>query len=237
MSRNRNWKSWVILGVAVAVLATSGGLVMASNMGFKINKALTSGFIGTQSPKALNWISLPYNHPYPNAKNICNAIGVTTNAGNVSQFDVPPALPGSGVLTNFLCGGAGPGFAIDPLNGVRVTIAGAGVPNAVLVGSSNETAQISIVDAFIGNQAPKRYNWRSVPFHTTWLKANDICVTVANATNAVTITRIDSTTGIATNHLCGQGAGGAGNFSLVMGEALRITKAGAGGFLFFPPHF
>jgi hypothetical protein len=227
-----SWKSWVIVGVAVAVMCASGGLLMASNMGFKINKALTSGFLGAQAPKGHNWISLPYTSPYANAKAFCTAAGVATNAGTATIID-----PATGTLTNFLCGGAGPGFTINGAQGLRFTIAGAGVPSAVLVGASNEATQLSILDNFLGAQAPKKYNWVSVPYHTTWVKANDICVTMANATNAVTITRIDASTGGVTNHLCGQGAGGTGNFSLVIGESVRITRAGAGVITFFPPHF
>ena len=51
MARNANWKTWVILGVAAAILIPSGGLVMASNMGFKINKQLYPSFILAQAPK------------------------------------------------------------------------------------------------------------------------------------------------------------------------------------------
>jgi hypothetical protein len=227
-----SWKSWVIVGVALAVMTASSGLLMASNMGFKINKAITNGFLGGSAPKGHNWISLPYNHPYPNAKAVCNALGVVTNAGTATIIDAA-----TGAITNFLCGGAGPGFTVTGTQGLRFTLAGAGVPSAILVGSSNETAQLSILDNFLAAQAPKKYNWISVPYHTTWVKANDICVTLGNATNAVTITRIDAATGGVTNHLCGQGAGGAGNFSLVIGEAVRVTRAGAGVINFFPPHF
>lgn len=242
MARNGNWKTWVILGTAAAVMITSGGLLMASNFGFKINKGITSNFTGATAPKGYNWISLPYSSPYANAKAVCAAAGVTTNAGTLTFTDPP-----SGTNTSFLCGAAGPGFLLTGNSpggilmrtlGLRLTVAGAGIANAVFVGSSDETIQISLLKGFLGNQAPKLYNWISVPYHTTWIKANDICVTVGNATNAVTITRIAGSTGTPTTHLCGQGAAGAGNFSLVVGESVRITWAGAGAAaVFFPPHF
>jgi hypothetical protein len=247
MVRKMSWKSWVIVGVAVAVMAASGGLLMASNMGFKINRAITTGFVGAQAPKGHNWISLPYQHPYTTAKDLCNALGATTVAGTVTQID-----PGTGIATNFTCNNGvtiPPNFTLGtisgnpnkPYLGVRFTCGGtcmgAAVNSGILVGSSNEATQIVVQDAFLGAQAPKRYNFISVPLHTTWVTANDICITLNNLTAAVTITRYNASNGVLTNHVCNQGPGGLSNFSLVIGEAVRITRAGAGVITISPPHF
>jgi hypothetical protein len=229
-----SWKSWVIVGVAVAVMCASGGLLMASNMGFKINKALFSPFSTLNSPKNVNWISLPYNHPYPNAKAFCNAIGSVSAAQSLTQLD-----PATGTFaTNFTCNGAGPGFTIDPLKAVRYVSSLAAIPNAIFVGASNESSQLTFLAPFATTTSPKNANWFSVPYHCTWAKANDVCVTVGNLTNAVSVIRLDPVSGSFTTHTCGSGPGGAFNFSLVIGEAIQVRKSTAGNLgPFFPPHF
>ena len=65
MVSKMSWKSWVVLGAAVALFVASGGLLMASNMGFKINKALSNGNV-TNSNKGVNFVSIPFNNPYVN---------------------------------------------------------------------------------------------------------------------------------------------------------------------------
>ena len=158
MVSKMSWKSWVVLGAAVALFVASGGLLMASNMGFKINKALSNGNVAN-SNKGVNWVSVPFNNPYTNYRGLCQAFetqfgqAVTPNV-NVEEID---ASTGAAVnqlclgccpaATPTVCGGAGANCNATlvrnaGLPGVRIRITGttASSPtNIVLVGSSIET--------------------------------------------------------------------------------------------------
>jgi hypothetical protein len=89
MVSKANWKTWVILGVAVAVFATSAGVVVASNMGYKINKGLQNGF-AAPGPKGDNWLSIPYNSPYTNSRLLCDAI--FPGAGVIGRLNGPTGV-------------------------------------------------------------------------------------------------------------------------------------------------
>jgi len=234
MSRKMNWKSWAILGLAVAVLAASGTLVMASNMGFKINKQLYNSYVLAQSPKRLNWISLPYTSPYNNMKALCNAMGTSSFTVTVYQLN-----PVTGIGSQMPCGLSLPN-PLDPTRGVRVTATGPVDPtNVVMVGSSNETQALpTILGGFILSQAPKKENWISVPYHTTWVVAEDVCVSLGLGMGQGSVIRINgdpAAINIVT-HPCGLVF--ASNFSLVIGESVLIRKNLAGDIAgFLPPHF
>jgi len=236
MVSKSNWKAWVFLGAAVALFVTSGGLVMASNMGFKINKFVQNNQLGL-GPKADNWVSLPFNHPYTTMKALCNAF-VTTAPLRITISTLAPA---TGIFTNFNCLGAGGAAPAGPA-GVRVRVVGT-IPaespsNVVLVGSSNETQPWpTIFGGFLG-LGPKGDNWISIPYHTTFLKANEICAHLGLGLTAGTVSRIDATSGAFTNFACGGAVGGATNFTLVIGESYRVRKNSAGNVVgSLPPHF
>jgi hypothetical protein len=242
MSRQMNWKSWVVLGLAAAVLATSGGLVTASNFGFKINKVFYPNFNQIQAPKRVNWISLPYNSPYTNAKLLCNALG--SSAAGTTIFQLNPST-GAGLTSPspYPCS-FNTVSALDSTRGVRVQSSGTTPVNAVLVGSSNESqAMPTILSGFNLTAAPKKDNWISVPYHTTWVKAEDVCVTIGitgvnpNTGNVIRVNG-DPTTGSNTvSHPCGNTT--INNFSLVIGEAVDVRKNQAGTDVVgkLPPHF
>jgi len=87
MARNVNWKTGVVLVLAVGIIASAGGLLMASNMGFKINKQIFVG-VATAAPKRDNWISIPYNHPYSaNAKALCTAMGLSQLGSSIRRVN------------------------------------------------------------------------------------------------------------------------------------------------------
>jgi len=71
-----------------------------------------------------------------------------------------------------------------------------------------------------------------VPYHTTWVKANDICVTLGATliNSAVSVARIDPA-GNTTTFGCGSSATLAANFNLVIGEGVRVLKTNTT----FPP--
>jgi hypothetical protein len=262
MVSKRSWKAWVVLGVAVAVFVTSGGFLMASNMGFKINKGLSRGNVGNTNI-GVNWISLPYNNPFVTFRGLCaafvaqNAFVFPTpgpGAVNVEQILISEPPFASGTARNVTClsccltaacvSGAG-GNCDQPLvqdasgggiHGVRVRITGTTSPNSptniVMVGSSAETQNSAGLFAPTFTNTNINHNWISVPYHTTWLKANDVCVTLgATLTNsAVAIGRIDPA-GVTTTFNCGASATLTANFGIVIGEGVRVLKTNTT----FPP--
>lgn len=236
MVSKSNWKAWVVLGAAVALFATSGGILMASNMGFKINTALQNGFIAP-GPKGDNWRALPWVSPNTTYTALCNTFAAAgATKANVQLAQVNAA---TGVVTNVNCL-VGSAAAIDPARGVRVRVTGGVAPasptNIVLVGSSNESASFPILQGGFVAPGPKGDNWLGYPYHTTWTKASEVCTTFGYVlASGASIARIDSSTGVTTSHTCGLAAN---NFNLVIGESVRVRKTTAGNTAAtLPPHF
>ena len=262
VSKKMNWKSWVMLGAAVALFVTSGGLLMASNMGFKINKPLTNGHT-TGTLRGFNWTSIPFNNPYNNYRGLCKAfvdqwgtvvaaqvvIGELLNNGspvtqNCFGCCPTPACTGTGVNCNALIKNpdnpqSTPGVQLQ-INGTTL----ASPTNIVLVGSSVEPQNLPTLVCPILTGSNKNNNWISVPYHTTWTAANDVCVSLGTTTlaSAVRISRIDGAGNTFTFN-CGTTLPSPSNFNLVIGEALRITKSSPTTGCVFPtpsvapPHF
>jgi hypothetical protein len=237
-------------------MVTAGGLVMGSNLGFKINKNIFAQFNAGQSPKRNNWVSLPYNHPYTTVTQLCTAIGAPTTGSIIKINPLTGAtanspggctVPTAGNTCGGTCTETGFSFscgttptAIPDLNcissaGLQIRETGGVVSHgAVLVGSSNETKSWPIIrGAFSAGGAPKGDNWVSVPYHSTWVNAQDVCTSLA--VTSVHRINADPAAGAAvSNYTCGAG----GAFSLVIGEGLLVRKTTAGDLTgFLPPHF
>jgi hypothetical protein len=235
MVSKTNWKAWVVLAAAVALFATSGGVLIASNMGFKINTALQNGFVAP-GPKGDNWRALPWVSPNTTYTALCNTFAAAgATKANISLTTINPAT-GTALTVSCAVGNA----TLIPVGGgirVRVTgaVAPASPPNIVLVGSSNETAAFPTIQGGFIAPGPKGDNWLAPPYHTTWTKASEICTTFGLGVGAGNVTRLESTTGAATTHNCGLAAN---NFTLVIGEAIRVRKISAGNIVgTLPPHF
>lgn len=239
MVSKANWKTWVIMGAAVALFVTSGGLLMASNMGFKINMGLQNAF-AAPGPKGDNWRSLPWNGPNSTFTILCNTFAAAgASKGNINVSAVDPTT--GGALGGSCVAAAG---AIPVGRGIRVRVTGLTPPlspnSIVIVGSSNETAAFPSIFGPFAAPGPKGDNWLSIPYHTTWTKAQDICTTfgstVATGLPAgSTITRVDASTGSPISFNCVINTGT--NFSLVIGESVRIRKPNPPIPGIVPPHF
>jgi hypothetical protein len=269
MVSKSSWKAWVVLGAAVALFVTSGGLLMASNMGFKINKALARGNV-TNTNIGVSYVSLPFNNPYVTFRGMCKAFvaqygysNALAIAVNVEQILVNTISNGVARNVNcFACCGdatcvkngnvdcdtalvqAGAGGGPHATR-IRITGTASTSPQSlIMVGSSNEgqktpgLLQPSVTNTNIG------HNWISIPYHTTYLKANDVCAALGATlvNSAIAIGRIDQS-GVTTSFNCGSSATLAVNFSIVIGEGVRVLKTStafppvlpAGGLL--PAHF
>src|SRR4030095_868635 len=186
MLSKTNWKAWLVLGAAVALVLASG-VVMASNVGFKINKGLKTPFLAP-GPAGDNWISLPYNSPYNNFTNLCNAFfaaGAPKANTTISRLDAS-----TGLFTHVSCL-AGSAAPLVPGQGLRARITTVTLPSVILVGSSNEaTAFPTFFGGFIA-PGPKGDNWAGYPYHTTWVKASDVCGSLGLGLGQGTVSRID----------------------------------------------
>lgn len=231
MLKNSRIASFAAIGV-VAALAV-GSLVVASNMGFK------GRFIFKGS--AAQWFSPPYNSPYKTADDLLQAT-CPTAGGRIQrtiasdppgfQFWQGRALGGNGFPENFVLN-AGEGYEVKP------TIPNTEVEDVVLVGSHNpfvalplsqrglpgstETDEVTTPDGFVAN----REYLISVPWHTTYLTAEDLRTDLPGAFRVI---RLEETPGNvafffwAGNPLQG-GFGGNDtppNFALTLGEAYEV---------------
>jgi len=212
------WNSSKLV-VAIAVVfavVLSIGVAQASNMGFKMNRVIQP--LGTPSPKGQNQVALPFKNPYSTAQDVCDALGLSNVApkGKVSYVNAS-----TGTTSSHNCGDAGP-FALTARQGLIVnnnTAAG-----GIVVGShqANPPGTISLIG--LATPAPKGQNRFPVPYHTTAVNAQDLCVDLGlpSPSNGK-IQRIDASSGVTSSHNCGD----AGAFNLVLGEAVIITFTGA----------
>lgn len=220
----------VVLVAAAMVIA--GGVVTASNTGFKMNKPLAQSGAGQIGA---NWTSVPYFNPYGNVGAFCAQTGLITSGtlrDTVADID-----PVTGVTTTVTCGTAGAnGRAIVAGRGLRIrrptTVVG--TTSIIIVGSHNPSQSITVPDAGTGAIGTL---WFSVPYHTTAVTAADLCLSsglTSAGTLRATIARLNASTGVTTTVTCG--TAGAGTLSLVLGEAVAIREPN-GPLSFIPAHF
>lgn len=205
--------SWSKVGAAIAVVAAVAlmiGVAQASNMGFKMNRVIQP--VGTPNPKGHNLVGLPYKNPYNNAQDVCAALGLSNV---VPQGKIIQVNASSGAQASHSCGDANP-FALTPRVGMDITnntLAG-----GILVGSHNANPPGSITIFAKGTPSPKGSNYFPVPWHTTAVNAQDLCVdlTLPATTN---VKGVVPSTGAQPSHNCGD----AGPFALVLGDTYIIT--------------
>lgn len=196
-----------LLTLSLAAVLVAGGLVVASNMGFKFVP-------GMVTPGVDHWLSVPYNNNYSVANDVCNDIGPTATL--VSRFD-----SGTGIRQDWTCPW-GTAFTVTSGEGLFVRVSASTTP--VLVGSHDPNLTIPQAGFTVGVD-----NFLSIPYHTTATVANDICAEVGNAS---LVSRFDTPTQIRQDWTCPWGT----NFTINIGEALGVRVSGANpGFI--PAHY
>jgi hypothetical protein len=229
----RNAKSHLTMAVVLvaATMLIAGGVAVASNTGFKINKplAVVAGLAGQ------NWTSIPFFHPYGNGTGLCAQLGLVSTGvvrGQLLKID-----PVSGAALNVNCGNLAQtnGFTWFAGQGVRIQNGGIGAPtSAIIVGSHNPALSISIPDTGAGNIGTL---WFSVPYHTTWITGADLCNSLGMTSTGVargSVARLNGATGALTPANCGSTQ--ATSLILVLGEAVRLREPN-GPISFVPSHF
>lgn len=230
MLKQKSHFTLAVVLVAAAMLV-AGGVVTASNTGFKINKPLSAPGTGQVGN---NWTSIPYFNPYGNGANLCAQLGLVSTG--ITRANLLKQNASDGTAPSANCGTTQANtFTWDQGQGVRIRNAGTGAPaSAIIVGSHNPALSLTIPDSGVGNIGSF---WFAVPYHTTAITAADLCTSVGLTSTGVargSIGRLNATTGAFTSANCGQAA--ASSLTLVLGEAVRLREPN-GPISFVPSHF
>jgi hypothetical protein len=233
--------------VVAALMLVAGGVAIASNMGFKMNRALIP--VQATPPNSFqgsNWVAIPFNHPYTNGDAFCVAMDlVGTGATYTGRRGTNPASlttldPTTGSFLTRTCGLAAT-MIFRKSEGVQVRqqvqrpgFAGDLVPPAsmIIVGSHDPTFVVSIpnistTNANVGNL------WYAMPYHTTAVTVADFCTQAALGNLIGTITRLNASTGsFLPTAICGTPSA---NSALVLGDFIQVRRSG--GKTFVPAHF
>lgn len=233
MLKMRSTSLTVAVMAAVAIIAVVGSVAIASNMGFKLNKAIVF-FPTSTSQIGNNWTSIPYNNPYGNVGAFCTQTGLISTG--LTRTSIVVLNENTGVPTTVSCGStAATSLILIPGKGLQIrqpNLAGA-LSSIIIVGSHNPTLSITLPKA-IG--AVGSY-WFSVPYHTTAVSANDLCLSSGLTSTGLTraqLVRMNAVTGLPTTVSCGSTAAAA--LSLVLGEFVQLREP-FGPKTFIPAHF
>jgi len=226
LGRSSHTKVFAVALVALSMALLAGGALQASNMGFKMNKVIQP--VGGGFPFGYNWVALPYRHPYQNAQDICNALGLVAPA----RVELTRAQIGE--VAGHTCGDAGPWLftAVRERMGLEIYAQPTQV-SGILVGShAGGSPGVSI---YKGNPpvAPIGVNFYPVLYHGTAANAEEVCNQLG-LNDAASIERSD---GLGT--ILGYGCGDAPvtAFPLVLGEAVKITSQPTDRLNVVAPHF
>jgi hypothetical protein len=233
----RNTKSHYTMAVVLvaATMLIAGGMAVASNTGFKINKPMV---IAANGAIGQNWTSIPFFSPYTNGASLCAQLGLVSTGVNRAQLTKIDAA--TAVATTANCGApAANTFTWAPGQGIKIRNAqnspGQAPTSVIIVGSHNPSLSITIPDS--PPSGPIGNYWFSVPYHTTAITAADLCASIGLTSSGVargSVGRLNSTLGTFTAPNCG--TPGATTLTLVLGEAVRLREPN-GPISFVPSHF
>jgi hypothetical protein len=221
---NHSNAKWA-LAVATLVVLVCGGIVMGSNMGFKLNKPLiVSGLLGP--PQGDNVVALPFLVPYGDKQCMCDQLGLPPNT-KTSQVETF-----TGGEEPYFCGVAACGdpavggalfIALDPTRGVFIT--DAAVPGSVIIVGAHQPSLVVNLECLANNPAtpggaksgPAGDNWVSVPLHTTSNTTQDLCDEMGFGAGDAVMFPFETLTGAFPFSQCG----GVSN-ALVKGESVLV---------------
>jgi hypothetical protein len=209
-------KSTFIVG-AVALLAV--GALFASNMGFKLNYALTAA--GGGSLNGTNTLGLPFNPQV----GISNASTLVNDIGSASVINVQRLIESSNALQVYPTDGVNFPLVIGDGYYVRM---GATV-NYIVVGSHHPTQMLPL-NAAGGGISLNGTNFVSYPYHSTSDLASELVTEIGSA-SVVNVQRlIESNNGLQVYPTDGV------NFPLVPGESYFV-RMGANVLTWIPAHY
>jgi hypothetical protein len=239
--RPKSSRLTVAVLVAAAILIAAGGAAIGSNMGFKLNKPLALIPSGPASTKGDNWTSIPFNNPYGTVAGLCSQTGLVSAPATAPRAQVVSVNATTGAAVPATCGTAAAGTTALQTDGRGVRIRQPSVPGAltsiIIVGSHNPTLGVTVPKS---GSSPVGDFWFSVPYHTTAVSFNDLCLSSGLTSSGpltapkAQIVRINAVTGASIPATCGTTT--AANTLLVLGEAVRCREP-FGPKTFIPAHF
>jgi len=159
---------------AVAMVGLAGGL-MASNMGFKLNRQLRAADGGVTSKTGSQTLAIPYNPQVgmTQASHLFSDILAAGAAQNVQKF-----LPATDTFQVYSF--AAPDFALEAGVGYFVKV---GAPNFsyIVVGSHDPSATVQLKAAGVGSATGS--NLFAPPYHTTAATARELFTEIGVAQN------------------------------------------------------
>lgn len=214
----------VVLIVGLAVALATVGVATASNMGFKFVKAYLA------LPN-INTVTLPYFQ-----SQFANADAVWSDLPNLTPgVDEVTRLTTSSLSEtwtgSFGAGGSGgTNFALEVGRPLFIKKQSAG--NHVIVGSHNPAFSFSLL-------ALPSINPISLPYHATYLDADDVWLDLPNLIPGTTEVFHFTPSNISETWTGSFGSGGAGgtNFPIVIGEAIVVKGTGACASCWVPDHY
>jgi hypothetical protein len=237
MLKQKSHFSLAVVVVAAAMLV-AGGVLTASNTGFKLNKPLEP--IDTTVPIAAkagdNWTSVPYFNPYGTWGAFCTQLGLITSGLATARDQLLETDPNTGANFQSACG----------VNTTRPLVPGRGIKirrpssittqtSVIIVGSHNPSMSVGGPQGVAGSHVGDF--WFAVPYHTTAVSAGDVCTQAglwAGIVPRATVSRLNPVTGATTLVQCGTAAANA--LSLVLGEAVLLRDPHQP-ISFIPAHF
>jgi hypothetical protein len=178
MAKNKKRALTAAILVAGLVVILGGGLT-ASNMGFKLNRALVAA--GPQSLTGFNTIGLPYNRQV----GIDNASDLFGDIGYVNVSQIQKFVPNGDSFTGYALGS--PDFALNAGEGYFVQMSQD--LNYIVVGSHDPGAQIPLEAA--GVTSTSGLNFYAPPYHATSSTASELFAELGYL-NVAQIQRFDS---------------------------------------------
>jgi hypothetical protein len=201
--------------VALAVVLTASGL-LASNMGFKLNRTLKKGDGGVTSLSGTNTIGLPFNQQsgMNKAHDLFNDIGGKAQVTSVKRFvkasDQLQTYTGRNQVNVDFDINKGEGYFALMINDI----------NYIVVGSHDPSFPVALKKGDGGVNSLSGTNFFAMPYHFTGTKANDLFNDIGGKAQVTSIKRFT----IASDQLqtyTGRNQVNV-NFDLVPGEAYYI---------------
>ena len=165
------------LSIIAIVVFMVGGMVIASNMGFKLSFGLLKA-AGTNS--GTNWVSLPMYFPFANALDWKADI---TNCTQVTRF-----VRSNDTLQTYTGAKGSINFPIE--KGTAYLVKVSADTSYVVVGAHDPSYAVPLLKAVGTNSGT---NWVSVPYHSTTNNALELKADIANCTQVTKFVRSNDT--------------------------------------------
>lgn len=213
--RSKRWFVGTVVAV-VALVLCSGSVLLASNMGFKLNRLLQKPLVGT-SKTGQHFLALPYFRQtgLNKAGDLYLDMGGSPYIQRVTRLleatDLVQSYTGVGAVNNFNLED-GVGYQI------QIKSTAPGDLNYIVVGSHNPALAVSLDKPSVG-VSKTGVNWFAMPYNFTGAKAGDLYNDIGGSAFVQRVTRLLTATDLVQSYT---GVAAVNNFTLDPGVAYII---------------